>query len=143
MKIYNKKGVIFGAIWAGLGMTSLVTCLIKPEKFLPEQIKDFVLASLLIVIGLVSFIRAFSKSATQEDKIAEQDERDILIMMKSKAKTLDILCWGFILLLLLGIFWYLLTKNFVWIYIFMASSLCISFAAILYFIILLYYENHE
>ncbi|MGE7999423.1 hypothetical protein ACQKOF_12200 [Lysinibacillus sp. NPDC093190] len=89
------------------------------------------------------FIRAFSRKATQKDLVEEQDERNRLIMLKSKARTLDILFWCLIVIMIGGLVGYIITKNIAWGFIFIVLGLLISFYWIAYLIILVYYEKHE
>lgn len=63
---------------------------LKPESFLPEQIKDVVVALLLMVIGIGCVVRAFSKSATRKEKLEELDERNQLIELKTKSKSFQL-----------------------------------------------------
>ncbi|MGR3779554.1 hypothetical protein ACT1UG_28950 [Bacillus paramycoides] len=143
MKVYNKKGLIWGVIWTILGGWTLVLSIIKPNDFLPGQIKNVLLSALLITIGISGFIRAFSRKATQVDLVEEQDERNRLIIFKSKARTLDILFWCLVVIMIGGLVGYIMTKNIAWGFIFIIPGLLISFYWITYIITLVYYEKHE
>lgn len=90
MKIYNKKGFIWGGVWFILGSWLLVIRVLEPESFLPEQIKDVVIALLLIMIGIGYVIRALSKRATREERLEELDERNQLIELKTKSKSFQL-----------------------------------------------------
>ncbi|MEY9976242.1 DUF2178 domain-containing protein [Lysinibacillus sp. RC79] len=143
MKVYNKKGFVWGVMWTILGVWTLVLDIIEPNDFLPGQIKNVLLSVLLIAIGISGFIRAFSRKATQKDLVEEQDERNRLIMLKSKARTLDILFWCLIVIMIGGLVGYIITKNIAWGFIFIVPGLLISFYWIAYLITLVYYEKHE
>lgn len=143
MRIYNKKGFIWGVVWTILGGWTLVLDIMEPNDFLPKQIKNVLLSALLIAIGIIGFIRAFSRKATQEDLIKEQDERNHLIMLKSKAKTLGILFWCLVIITIGGLVGYIITKNIAWGFTFIVSGLLITFYWIIYLITLVYYEKHE
>lgn len=102
MKIYNKKGLIWGVVWFILGSGLLVIKTLEPESILPEQIKDVVIALLLIMIGIGSVIRACSKRATREDKLEKLDERNQLVELKTKSKSFqltNIICFCLMLAL--------------------------------------------
>lgn len=90
MKICNKKGFIGGVLWSILGSWILAIRVLKPESFLQEQIKDVVIALLLIMIGIGCVIRALSKKATQDEKLEELDERNQLIKLKTKSKSFQL-----------------------------------------------------
>ena len=143
MKVYNKKGLIWGGISTILGTWTLVLDIMKPNDFLPEQIKSILLSALLIAIGINGFIRAFSRKATQIDLVEKQDERNRLIIFKSKARTLDILFWCLVVILIGGLVGYIITKNIAWGFIFIVPGLLISFYWITYIITLVYYEKYE
>ncbi|MFD3450243.1 hypothetical protein ACFDTO_37320 [Microbacteriaceae bacterium 4G12] len=143
MKVYNKKGLIWGVISTILGGWALVLDIIKPNDFLPEQIKSVLFSVLLITIGISGFIRAFSRKATQVDLVEEQDERNRLIIFKSKARTLDILFWCLVVITIGGLVGYIMTKNIAWGFIFIVPALLINFYWITYIITLVYYEKHE
>ena len=54
MRIYNKKGFIFGLIWTLLGIWILITAFTAQENV----IKDIVLAIVLLAVGITSVCRA-------------------------------------------------------------------------------------
>lgn len=90
MRIYNKKGLAWGVVWFILGSWLLVIRILRPEFFLPEQIKHVVIALLLIVIGIGCVIRALSKRATRKEKLEELDERNQLINLRTKSKSFQL-----------------------------------------------------
>ena len=143
MKVYNKKGLIWGIIWLLLGMSSMVISMIKPDDFLPGRIKDALVAGLLLIIGGVSIFRAFSKKASDEDKLEEKDERNCLIEVKSKARTLDIMFWAILILILIGIIGYTITRDLGWAMVILLPAILISIYFITYLVTTLYYEKHE
>lgn len=109
MKIYNKKGLVSGVVWFILGSWLLVIRILEPESFLPEQIKDIIIALLLIVIGIGCVISTLSKKATREDKLEEMDERNQLIELKTKSKSFQLtqrICFCLMLVfLIIGSAW--------------------------------------
>ena len=79
MKLYNKKGLVFGLFWTILGVSVLVLELVRPSGNTAVFIRDIVLFSLLILFGVRQVVRAFSKAATREDMVEERDERSWFI----------------------------------------------------------------
>lgn len=94
MKIYNKKGLIWGVFCLALGIWGLVMELfIHPADFLPETIKGVIIDGILVLIGLTGFLRAFSVRATHEDLIEANDERNELVRLKAEQQQIA-LCFG-------------------------------------------------
>lgn len=91
MKIYNKKGLIWGVFWTIGGLFCLYRDIFDPHDFLPQQIKSVILSVLLLAMGVTGFVRAFSKRATIEDKTEERDERNKLVRLKGDAMVGNIL----------------------------------------------------
>ena len=83
MKLYNKKGLVFGLFWTILGVSALVLELVRPSGNTAVFIRDIVLFSLLILFGVRQVVRAFSRAATREDMLEERDERNKLIKLKT------------------------------------------------------------
>ena len=103
MKVYNKKGFAWGVFWLALGICGLVMELfIHPSDFLPETVKGIIIYSILVLIGLTGFLRAFSVRATREDLIEENDERNKLINLKSEAKTNRLMFGVYVLFVFFG-----------------------------------------
>ena len=82
MKLYNKKGLVFGLFWTILGVSALVLELVRPSST-AVFIRDIVLFSLLILFGVRQVVRAFSRAATREVMLEERDERNKLIKLKT------------------------------------------------------------
>lgn len=103
MKIYNKKGFAWGIFWLVLGVSALVADLwINPDDFLPKTIKDVIIDFIILIMGLVGFLRAFSAKATREDIIEENDERNKLVKLKSEAKTGNLMFWVYCIVAVIG-----------------------------------------
>lgn len=83
MKLYNKKGLVFGLFWTILGVSALVLEFVCPSGNTAVFIRDIVLFSLLILFGVRQVVRAFSKAATREDMVEERDERSRFIKLKT------------------------------------------------------------
>ncbi len=52
MKIYNKKGLIWGVFWTIGGLFCLYRDIVDPHDFLPQQIKSVILSVLLLAMGV-------------------------------------------------------------------------------------------
>ena len=76
MKIYNKKGLLLGIFWMVLALWSIIHDFGSPNPNTLVQIRDSVLSVFLLLMGVTAFWRAFSKKATKEDILEEQDERN-------------------------------------------------------------------
>jgi hypothetical protein len=143
MKIYNKKGLIGGILWTLLGFGTIISIFVKPDDFLPAQLKSLIVAIVLITIGVSSFTHAFSKKATREDMVQEHDERTRLIELKSKAKTLDIFVSILIVNAVGSMIGYGVTGNISWSVAALVSVCTITIYFIILLIATLYYENKE
>ena len=74
MKLYNKKGLIFGLFWSVLGVSALVLEFVRPSSSTAVVVRDILLFSLLILFGVRQVVRAFSKSAAREDALTMQEQ---------------------------------------------------------------------
>lgn len=142
MKLYNKKGVIWGVFWTIGGLFCLYRDIVDPHAFLPQQIKSVVLSALLLAMGLTGFVRAFSKRATIEDMTEARDERNRLVRLKGDAMVGNILLSVQIALMLAGILAYAATKNLVFGCLFLICGLNVSLHFILSILFAVYYEKH-
>ncbi|WP_018751290.1 DUF2178 domain-containing protein [Paenibacillus sanguinis] len=141
MKIYNIKGFIGGILFTALGIINLSFTITSPEDFLPKQIKDLVIAVLCILIGIGSFIRAFSKQATRQDIIKDHDERNKLVALKASSLTLKILYGCLIVSMVGGVVGHKLTANTAWIPVYTVSALLLGFLTLVQLIVSFYYEK--
>ena len=83
MKLYNKKGLIFGLFWTFLGVSALILEFVRPSGNTAVFVRDIVLFSLLILFGVRQTVRAFSMKATREDMLEERDERNRYIRLRT------------------------------------------------------------
>lgn len=125
-----------------MGVCSLIINIFSPDNFLPERIKDIVVAVLVILIGISGFFRAFSKEATREDKIEEQDERNSLLKLKTKSLTLKILYGCLAFVTIGGLARYELTADTAWISTFTVSGVLLGFMLLVEMVVGIYYEKH-
>lgn len=99
MKIYNKNSFVEGVFCTILGLLLLITIFITSFS-----IKKLILLSLLLFIGIGLLQRSISKAMSTEDRTDKLDERNLLISLKSKEKSLQItqiVSWILMLILLL------------------------------------------
>lgn len=143
MKIYNKKGLLSGIICTVLGVWSLFWNFGNPNHNLFVQIRDIVLSIVLLSAGITSFWRAFSKKATKEDFIEENDERNKLIVYKSKSKMLDIVYGILFIIIICGMVGFKMTANMIWFSIFIIPGFLFGLFVLIETFVKLYYEKHE
>ncbi|MEE0206584.1 MAG: hypothetical protein UEX93_06880 [Peptococcaceae bacterium] len=143
MKIYNRKGFIWGIVWTVLGGLRLLLLVIQPEDTTAQLVKGIIVGVVLLTLGLSGFTRALSKQATREDRIEENDERNKLVRLKSKARVNDVMFWTMIALIVCGVIGYYMTDNIAWAFLAFAPLLQV----IVYFwssiILSIYYERRE
>ena len=142
MKIYNKKGFGWGIFWTVLSISGLVLTFLKPDSLL-MNIKHVVVYALLLIVGVAQIIRAFSKIATWQDQVEEQDERNQLVKLKSKAKSFQIVHWSLVVVSVAALIGSIMTKNLVWESILVMSMLLWTFSLIVWFATEVYYDSHE
>lgn len=86
MRIYNKKGFVGGIFSILLGLAALITGIIMGIR-----VKSIILGFLVLTFGIEAIARSLSQKATNEDKIADRDERNQLVKDRSQAKTLKLI----------------------------------------------------
>ena len=114
MKIYNRKGFAWGLLWTVLSGWLLIHSVLAPEPEPERQIKNIVVGIILLLVGLNGLSRAFSRKASREDYIEEKDERNQLLALKVKARTLDVMMVAICILVAAGVAGYILTGEFEW-----------------------------
>ena len=143
MKIYNKKGLLWGIVWTAAGAFCLYRDAADASGFLPQQIKSVVLSLIMLAVGITGFVRAFSKRASMEDRVEERDERSRLVRLKTSARTLSILMWVQLGTMVLGLLAYAFTENLVWGCLFLFSGLTITLEAVVSIAAAVYYEKRS
>lgn len=143
MKIYNRKGLVWGVFWTLIAAFNLYHSILSPDDFLMGQIKDILISVVVLLLGVNGFVRAFSKKATVQDKIEQEDERNRLIKLKSGAKAFQVL--QIFLLLATGVFAvvYKLTSNIGWIPFLIATAVIWNVGFLVDMIAGIYYEKHS
>ena len=143
MKIYNKKGFLSGIFWIVLALWSIIHDFGSPNPNTMVQIRDSIISLFLLLMGINSFWRAFSKKATKEDIVEEYDERNRLIKYKSQSRMLDIAYAILFVFMVCGMIGYKLTANIVWGCIFVIPGFLLGLFLIIEIFVKLYYEKHE
>ncbi|WP_262315299.1 hypothetical protein [Lacticaseibacillus parakribbianus] len=90
MKIYNFKGLATGLGLIAMGVVLTVLAVIKPQPGAANLIQNIVLIGLSLVLGGAAVARSLSKSATHNQRLAERDERQVLIRLRANTLTLEI-----------------------------------------------------
>lgn len=101
MKICHKKNFWAGAGMLALGLLNLVTALWRGQM----EWSDWVLVLALVLLGGGSLLRGLSPKLAREDKIEEQDERNVLVQFKTRASAFRwtrLVSFGLLLALLLA-----------------------------------------
>lgn len=143
MKIYNKKGFFLGIFWVLLAIGCAVADLRRPDPNMLIRVRDWVLTVFVFLLGISSFWRAFSRSATREDRIEEMDERNRLVEIKSKARMLDFV-YGTLFVLVVGsLIGFQVTASEVWLALFIIPGFLLGLFVLVHIFIKLYYNKHE
>ena len=80
MKIYHKKNFWAGVGMLALGILNLATALWRGQM----EWSDWVLVLALVFLGGSSLLRGLSPKLAREDRIEEQDERNVLVQLKTR-----------------------------------------------------------
>ena len=143
MKLYNKKGLVFGLFWTILGVSALVLELVRPSGNTAVFIRDIVLFSLLILFGVRQVVRAFSRAATREDMLEERDERNRFIKLKTGStmfKVAEVLLFLWTVASMVG---YGFTRDDIWVMGVLVSGLTLGLPFIIELFVGVHYENKE
>ena len=100
-----------------------------------------VLSLLMLAIGLTGFFRAFSAKATQEDRIEEMDERNRMIRLKTESRVGSILIWTQLVIMVLGVLGYAVTRELIFGFVLLIPGLNISLCFVLGILFTIYYEK--
>lgn len=80
MKICHKKNFWAGVGMLALGILNLATALWRGQM----EWSDWVLVLALVLLGGSSLLRGLSPKLARQDKIEEQDERNVLVQLKTR-----------------------------------------------------------
>lgn len=142
MKLYNKKGLVFGLFWTILGVSALVLELVRPSST-AVFIRDIVLFSLLILFGVRQVVRAFSRAATREDMLEERDERNRFIKLKTGStmfKVAEVMLFLWTVASMVG---YGFTRDDIWVMGVLVAGLTLGLLFIIELFVGVHYENKE
>lgn len=98
MKIYHRKNFIWGLIGVLMGLL-LLGAAIQTGHW---EIKPVVLIVICLLWGSSSLLRSLNRNLSYQDKINERDERNQLVSLKTRDRTLAILR-GILFALCLGL----------------------------------------
>ena len=143
MKLYNKKGLVFGLFWTILGVLALVLEFVRPSGNTAVFIRDIVLFSLLILFGVRQVVRAFSKAATREDMVEERDERNRFIKLKTGStmfKVAEVMLFLWTVASMVG---YGFTRDDIWVMGVLVAGLTLGLLFIIELFVGVHYENKE
>ncbi len=143
MKIYNKKGLFAGIFLILLACCGIFLDFRSPDSNTLVQIRDSIISIFLLLMGLNSFWRAFSKKASKEDIIEKYDERNRLIEYKSQSRMLDIVYAILFVIMVCGIIGFKLTANIVWGCLFVIPGFLLGLFLIIQIFVKFYYEKYE
>lgn len=143
MKIYNRKGFLAGIFWSVLGLWSIIFDFHSPSSNTLVQTKHIIVSIILLLIGISSVLRAFSKQATKEDMDKMYDERNRLIKYKSQSKMLDIVYGILFVFIVCGMVGFKITGNMIWFSILIIPGFLFGLFLIIEIFVKLYYEKHE
>lgn len=143
MKVYNKKGMIWGIVWSAVALINLIFELLRPSSTTLEFVSNIFWTIVLMGIGITGFIRAFSKQATEEDIAFEEAEKKSIAKIKGKAKTLDILSGLSFIIMILSVIGWKVTGQELLAGMFVLSGLSIPFIAITETVANIHYSSKE
>lgn len=141
MKIYNKKGFIWGIIWTVLAIWGFIHDAQSPNPNAAVQVRDSIVSVFVLLMGLTSFFRAFSKKATREDFIDERDERNRLVEYKTSKKMLEIAYGVLFVIMIGGMIGFKMTANMIWFAIFIIPGFLLGLFVIVEIFVKLYYDK--
>ena len=79
MRIYHKKN-----FWAGLGMAALGILNLALSLWRRDfDLSTGILVGALLLLGVSSLLRSLSPKLSQQDRIEERDERNVLVKLKT------------------------------------------------------------
>lgn len=138
MKIYSKKGFISGLITLLVFIIGVISVVLKGLS-----IKMSILLPILFLFSITEIRRSLSKAKSKEDFIKNEDERDKYILLKTSQKSLKILEGINMIIVIISMISYAVTKNIFLMGIFVLSSAYITLIFVVELATNIYYEKHE
>ncbi len=136
MKNYNRRGLISGIVQLLLSVFCLITMIVTGF-----DVKLAVLGIIVALLGITSVINSFSKETTKKELIDNEDERSQLVKIKAKSKSFDIVSNFLFLATIAVMIAYGVTKNQVFVYMFICTGAALSVCWISHIITHFYYES--
>lgn len=137
MKIYNRRGFAASLIALGVGLAGMAALVVK-------ELDIRLLFSTVFLLGAGGYYlpRSLSKKASKEDKLLEEDERDLFIEMKAKSMSFRIALGVAFGLLIFSVLGYGITKAQEWVLASLFFGSGCAFLWIVWLITWIYYEKH-
>lgn len=143
MKVYNKKGLVTGSIFCVMGVYILIKSLVAPSDGMISEIKHFVIAFLMLLIGLNCVIRAFSKKCTEEDRSSKKSVRNRIVKSKSQSLSFVILQAFIFIGILLSIIAFYFTDHLLAVTVLIVLGILLSISWIIELATTIYYETKQ
>ncbi|WP_373899438.1 hypothetical protein ACER0A_001400 [Haloimpatiens sp. FM7315] len=122
MKIYNKKKFISGIVFLALAFVNIGFMIVKFDSLTTLIIvKHSAVNIFCVLFGITEVYRSLNRKCTIED-IKNEDERELLINMKSKSRAFTITLGICVTIILLSMAAWALTKNDIWMGVFVCMS---------------------
>lgn len=136
MKNYNRRGLMVGIVQLLLALFCLITIIVTGF-----DVKLLVLGGIIALLGITSVLNSFSKEATRKEWLDNEDERAQLVTMKAKAKSFSIVS-NFLLLATIAVMVaYGITKNQVFVYMFLCTGAGLSVCWVSHIFTHVYYDS--
>ena len=136
MKNYNRRGLMVGVVQLLLALFCLITIIVTGF-----DVKLLVLGGIIALLGITSVLNSFSKEATRKEWLDNEDERAQLVTMKAKAKSFSIVS-NFLLLATIAVMVaYGITKNLVFVYMFLCTGAGLSVCWVSHIFTHVYYDS--
>lgn len=136
MKIYNRKGFFRGIVSVTIGILAFITLYLKGFSFFSLFSGVF-----LFLIGITEISRSFSKTATLQDKLQEEDERDFYVELKAGRKAFEIIQYINVISIISLIILFGITKKEVFAGLMIIPGLYFTINVILKVATFIYYEK--
>lgn len=125
-KVYNKKKFLSGIIFLLLASISIPGTIIRLDDLNTLRIiKYIILDTFCVLFGMTEVYRSLSSKCTKKDK-QNDDERESLIDMKSKTTAFKITFFICVAVTILSEFVFGITKNNVWMGIFIGMGIFLT-----------------
>lgn len=138
MAVYNRKGFVRGIITLVICIFGMLAIFIRGFS-----LKLAILLIISFLFAITELSRSFSRTASLEDKLADTDERDKYILLKTSHKSMQILQVIYFVIAILLMVLYAITKNSICLGALVLSGINITICFIVTLVTNTYYEKHE